>query len=223
MAHTNTKMTANPPLILFDIDETLMNTTQFVNGQFVELAKLFGKDAENVKKVFTTYWSGLESNTDFSPEDCIAYLANHYQHNKAEVERVFYHPQIFGAALFPEVKSVLKKLQTMKISLGIYSEGFESFQQRKLQANGILRFFEPNYRRVLRRKMDPKVIKSLPKNTIIIDDKAEVIAFLEPFPNIIPLHLTRGVENQVGGYTLSSLNDLFSILDSLRDARGGVK
>jgi hypothetical protein len=131
---------------------------------------------------------------------------------------VFHQPVNFQQALYPEVRDVLTKLKQAGYPLGLYSQGFRDFQEHKILANNLMEFFSPAHRYIKREKMDPTLIESLPENTIIIDDKAEVIAFLEPFPNIIPLHMVREAKNQLGEYTLSTLNDLFPILTSLRAA-----
>ena len=211
------------PLILFDIDETLINTTQFVNQYFVDFPKLVNTTAEDIKNTLQNYQNTLKGPTDFNPDDCIRFFAAHYQHDVKEIEKVFYHPDNFGSASFPETEEVLNKLKQMDYVLGIYSEGFTSFQERKLTDNGIEGFFNKDQLYILRRKMDPKIISNLPANTIIIDDKPEVITFLEKFPNIIPLHINRKATNPLGKYTLTSLNDLFSILDSLSNPENSIE
>ncbi|MFH2118112.1 MAG: HAD hydrolase-like protein [Candidatus Paceibacterota bacterium] len=211
-------MSVKKPLILFDIDGTLIDTLKVVKNHFLNFAKVFKVTPDKVEQVFKSYLSSLDNSTDFSPAGCIAYLAEYHQADANQVESIFYHSDNFGSVLFPESRKVLQKLQAEQYTLGIFSEGFADFQERKLTENNILDFFYPEYRYILRRKMDTKLIESLPENTIIIDDKTTVITFLEKFPNIIPLHIVREVNSPTGEYTLSSLNDLFPILAQLSNS-----
>jgi phosphoglycolate phosphatase-like HAD superfamily hydrolase len=217
-------MFTNKPLILFDIDKTLINTEQLKVLQMASLAEHLNSDAKTIDKIrLEEYYSQLEETSDFRADEFLAFLAKKFQTSLEDLQDVFYHPKNFQAVLFPEVKEILGKLHNEGYPLGLYSEGEKKYQEHKLQTNNLLQIFAHQHRYVLARKMDKKVIANLPENTVIIDDKAAVIDFLKHFPNVIPLHLVRNAENLYGEYTLSSLSDLLPILDSLGHAGSGVK
>jgi phosphoglycolate phosphatase-like HAD superfamily hydrolase len=206
------------PLILFDIDQTLFNTPQFIKVMRQQLAEVLKISPQELEDVIEKYLTDLPHAADFSPNHYLAFMAKKYHADLTKLEAIMYDKTNFGSALFPETLSVLLRLKEEKYPLGLYSEGVLEWQTNKLKANNILEFFEPQHRHILPRKMDRSLLESIPEGTLIIDDKPAIIEFLQEFPQVIPLHIVRDNTKPTGEYTLSSLNDLFAILDSLRDA-----
>ncbi|HCR81480.1 MAG: hypothetical protein UY13_C0002G0172 [Candidatus Pacebacteria bacterium GW2011_GWB1_47_8] len=206
------------PLILFDIDKTLIDTDRLRALLKQNLAQLLGRSEDEVADAFLEYGSNLPDNTAFHPEELLKLFSQRFHTPIEPLRDAFYEPSRFQQALYPEVVDVLSKLRHQGYTLGLYSQGELAWQEHKMLANNLLEFFDKNHRYIKREKADPAIIENLPENTIIIDDKPGIIAFLETFPHVIPLHIVRERANHVGEYTLSTLNDLLPILDSLRNS-----
>ena len=61
----------------------------------------------------------------------------------------------------------------------------------KLKYSGIFDYFDPNFIYIHRRKIDPDILNSLPKNSIIVDDRLEIITDLTPYSHLNPVWLNR--------------------------------
>ncbi|MBT4123864.1 MAG: HAD hydrolase-like protein [Candidatus Pacebacteria bacterium] len=205
-------------LILFDIDDTLINTKLLKKLQMETLANTLGVSSQEIENFRLIYLNNLKRTSDFSTNDYLQQLANYYNFSFLDLKRTFWHPINFQKCLFPESVEILSKLEKEKYQLGIYSEGFTDFQKHKLKVNNLLKFFAPQHTHILRRKMDPKVLESLPKGTIIIDDKPSVINYLKKLSNIIPIHIIRDNKyqsNKNNENVISGFTELIPLLDQL--------
>jgi len=211
---------ANPkPLILFDIDKTMIDREQLRILQRRTLAEALNCTEDEVANAFVEYYGGIDKTSDFNPDNFLSFLAKKFQFSLKKLTDIFFQPANFQQVLYGDVVEVLSKLRNQDYPLGIYSQGNRRFQEHKLLANNLMKFFDKNHRYISEAKMDPEIIADLPANTIIIDDAPAVIAFLEKFPNVIPLHMVRDAEEKpTGKNTLSGLSDLLPLLDSLGDA-----
>lgn len=206
------------PLILFDIDKTLIDTDALRLLQRETLAQALGVSSQDIADRFMKYYGTLKDTSDFAPSDFLPYLSRTYQTSLENLREVFFAPLNFQKVLYPDVVEVLSHLRNQGYTLGLYSQGDQEFQEHKMLANNLLTFFEKPHRHIMREKMDPSLIENLPENTVIIDDRVEVVQFLEQFPNAIPVRMVRDASSPLGYYTISSLRDLFPILDGLSDA-----
>lgn len=206
------------PLILFDIDMTLLNTDILKALLKQSLAQALQKSEAEITDCFVEYASTLPDHTSFQPEGFLKLVSQKFHAPIEKLRDIFYEPTRFQKALYPEVIEVLSALRNQGYTLGLYSQGALAWQEHKILVNNLMEFFDQAHQYIKREKADQAIIENLPENTIIIDDKPEIISFLETFPNVIPLHIVRDNPNHVGEYTLSSLNDLFPILDSLGHA-----
>lgn len=205
-------------LILFDIDDTLINTKLLKKLQMETLANTLGVSPSEIENFRLIYLDSLKRTSDFFTNDYLQQLANYYNFSFLDLKKTFWHPLNFQKCLFPESIEILSKLKNKKYLLGVYSEGFLEFQNHKLKVNNLLEFFLPLHTYILRRKMDPKILNSLPKGTIIIDDKPSIIDYLKKFSNIIPLHIVRDIKPQINKNNkniISNFNELLPFLDKL--------
>lgn len=178
-------------IILFDIDDTIINTELFRKIQDETLAKYLGVSDLEIKKVRSDYYFGLKKSTDFFIDDYLTIVAKKYQHDFENLKKVFFGQKNIQLCLYQDVKPVFDQLKNLGYTLGVFSEGFVSFQKFKLETNNLLEFFDPEYVFLVRRKIDPNILKKLPQNTIIVDDKPEIINELKNFANITPIQIIR--------------------------------
>lgn len=216
------------PLILFDIDQTMFDTPRVIRKHVVSLARLAGTSVEKAQEVLSKYRNSLNSQVEFTPQNYFQHAAAQLNLSADAVAQNFYNSDDnFQSALYPEVRETLSVLQKEAYPLGVYSEGNLAFQETKLKSTGIFDFFLPEHRHILPYKREPKLLESLPENTIIIDDKPVIVEFLTQYPHLIPLHLVRtdrdahenganAAHTPVGVYTLTTLHDLWPILETLK-------
>ncbi len=178
-------------IILFDIDDTIINTELFRKIQDETLANYLGVDDQEIKKVRSDYYFSLKKSTDFFIDDYLKIVAKKYHHDLENLKKVFFGQRNIQLCLYEDVKPVFAKLKKLGYTLGVFSEGFVSFQKFKLETNDLLKFFDHEYIFLLRRKIDPNILKKLPQNTIIVDDKPTIINKLKNFANITPIQIIR--------------------------------
>lgn len=178
-------------LILFDIDDTIFNTILFRKIQDETLAKYLEITDLEIKKIRSEYYYQLERGSDFSIDEFLKIIAEKYQHDFLEIKKVFLNKKNVELCLYTEIPEVLAKLKKQNYSLGVFSEGHKSFQLHKLKAKNIISFFSQSHLYILRRKIDPAILKNLPKDTIIIDDKPDILEELKKFDNIRPIQIIR--------------------------------
>lgn len=203
------------PLVLFDIDGTLFDTTRMGTLTRAALAETLAITPEDIASVWSEYVATLPERTDFIPEEFLRLLSQAYQTSLSQLEAVFFAPEHFQPAIFPEVIEVLATLRNEGHQQGLYSQGHRPWQEHKLQSGNALAFFDPAHQYILKRKMDPQVITELPAGTVIVDDKPAVTDFLAQFPHIIALLIAREPQTPTEG-TLKNLTELLPILAELR-------
>lgn len=202
-------------LILFDIDDTIINTVLFRTIQDETLANYLGVDDLEVKKIRSDYYYSLEKGSDFFIDDYLKLVAKKYHYNFTELKEVFFNQRNIQLCLYEEVFNVLKKLKNLGFTLGTFSEGWEDFQRFKLERNHLIDFFDKKYLYLLKRKLDKKILTELPAGTIIVDDKPEVITELKKFKNIKPIQIIRPNKKnnpQIAETIINNFEDLLKIL-----------
>jgi len=176
--------------ILFDIDNTLIDTGQLVNQGFKPaLQKFLGVDDSDFTIANETYWQTLADSTDFSPESYSTFLAKRYSQDQAALLEIIYTPEWYTQNIFSEV---IETLQTLAPShrLGIFSQGNDEYQRQKLELSGLISFFEPDLLFISNRKITSENIALLPE-AIVIDDRWLVIEALLNKSKITPIWLHR--------------------------------
>lgn len=210
--------TAYRPLILFDIDQTLIDTEILRVSVRGALGAAVGISADEMRVHINEYYATLQKTETLEPKKLLAFLSRRFQTSSKKLADIFFNPEWYQRALYPEAIEVLGQLRREGYTLGLYSQGHRDFQEHKLLANNLMDFFDPRYRFISLLKTDHILVENFPENTLIIDDRPDVIEFLQKFPHIIPLHIVRSEQPPVGEYTLSSLRDLFPVLTGLSHA-----
>jgi phosphoglycolate phosphatase-like HAD superfamily hydrolase len=172
------------PLVLFDIDRTLFDTDKFHTlyiSEFLPVLKNISvAEFETARKIYS---SRLTVSTDFLPADYLKHLAEYFSVPYSQLRRKYYLENNFLSAVFPDVVPCLTQLSA-NYTLGIFSEGFPSFQTAKLKKSHLLHFFASEFTAIHRRKLNYKTLKKNPPGTFIIDDKPEVILAISTFSDL---------------------------------------
>lgn len=177
-----------PKLILFDIDFTLIDTDKLRSLVSKNLIKVLGVDEATLAAVSDRYVETLSYFNDFNYDDYLLHLSAVFSADFAVLkEATFTNEDIYRSILYPDTIPTLKDLQP-NFTLGLYSEGFVEFQSIKI--GGILSYFDPHHRYILRRKSSPESLASLPP-AIVVDDNPEIIAKLISLNQVQPIWLNR--------------------------------
>lgn len=172
-------------VILFDIDHTLIDTTELRKRIDNALFKRSGAKKDDFANFVSTYTSTLCSSTDFNPNVYLKTLSQEFNVSIDKLSSIFYRKSFFKKSLYPETEWALQKLHK-NFTLGIFSEGLKSFQRRKLALSGLVKLFDEKYIFIFRRKISNKSLSKIPKNAIFFDDNLNVTKklFQNGFKNV---------------------------------------
>ncbi|HVZ67695.1 MAG TPA: HAD family hydrolase [Patescibacteria group bacterium] len=172
-------------VVLFDIDGTLFNPEKFGKLIRLEFVKLLGIEEEELVRANADYYANLETTTDFNPRDIVAHIADRFGADPEALNKVFWqNNQIYKESLYPDVLDTLKRL-SKKHTLGIFSQGNEELQTRKLNASDITQYFDRDHLYIHRRKLDEDVLDQLPEGAVIIDDNRDIAKSASAFREAI--------------------------------------
>ena len=196
-------------LILFDIDGVLFDPEKFGKLIRAEFVKVLNISEEELIRANADYYSELESSTDFDPHDIAAYIAARFKTEPEVLDRVFWeNDEIYKGSIFQDVEESLKKLSHSHI-LGIFSQGNEDLQKRKLEAGGVKKYFKDDQVFIQTRKLSDEAIELLPREATVIDNKHDVVSALSKFVNVIWLNRkTEDSDPQIK--TIHSLRELIT-------------
>ena len=193
-------------IILFDMDRTIYDTKS--SGEKISqcLAEISQKTVEEIKKIQIDYTSGLESSTDFDPDEFLKEVEKETKVDLETLNQAFFSSKNF--VLYPEAKEKLNKLLNEGYSLGIFSEGVYEWQMKKLILTGIINYFDKNFIFIGRRKLSEDFIKKLPDGATIIDDKKEVVEKLGALGRFRVIWI-----NRINDETISGVKTIKSLLE----------
>lgn len=170
----------NKQVILFDIDKTLFDNDKFVDLKDKVIISLIGiKDIQRYKNILTEYLLSLNNGRDFDPKIFINLVCKEFKYkNKKLLTNLTYNePTLYRESLFDDVLPAFNKLVGF-FTLGIYSEAKLDFQKYKLKALNITEFLNSKFIFIFEMKDTKEVLKKIPANSIIIDDKEKICDFL---------------------------------------------
>lgn len=178
-------------IILFDIDQTLINTKLLKEKMRKDFALAIKTSKKKLSFVEGQYVKSLKHPHDFKPEGFLFFLNKNLGADLEKLKIIYLkRGKNYQASLYPETKLVLKKL-SKKYLLGIYSEGWLEFQSLKISFSKIEKYFKKNLRYIYRRKLKSKIIKLLPPQSIIVDNNKEVLEKISERKNLRPIWLNR--------------------------------
>lgn len=197
-------------LILFDLDNTLLDTGKIVNQGFKPALQAYLKsETSDLDEASQAYWQTLVDSTDFDPQAYAAFLAERYGEKTERLLELIYQPQWYTDHVFAEVPEVLSTL-AKNHQLGIFSQGNAIYQQQKLQLSQLLQFFDSNLIFIFDRKIQPAILANLP-SAVVIDDRLAVIETAQDFSQLRPIWLNRSGENTNENVTsIQSLSELMN-------------
>ena len=193
-------------IILFDIDGTLTDTKSMAEIFYKKLSEIIGVSTNEIIKMKDDYKLELESYTDYHPKDLLEFINKKTNKEIKFSQSPFEDDLIYKNYIYPEVFDVLKKISEQNI-LGIFSEGFNDYQSKKI--SGIIDFFDNDLIYIERRKLNDDVIKKLPNGVCIIDDKKEVVEKLNEMGRFNLIWLNRNTDEKMEGIrTIRKLDEL---------------
>lgn len=199
--------------IYFDIDNTLINTKLLSQLLYEQIAEKVELPVERIIEIKDIYKSNLESNTDFYPDDLIKFIFETIGVDGADFESPFNDKSIYQKSLFKETIDVLEKLKA-DYSLGIYSEGFEDYQTKKLVMSGIIDYFDKDLITIERRKLNDESVKKINNGSTVIDDNKKVVEKLKNYDSFKTVWINRDegevFENAEAVRDLTEITDLLN-------------
>lgn len=202
--------------ILFDIDYTLIDCDIIKKRPIENIVNNFGIEIGKINEARDKYYEGLKSTSDIDPDQLLGVIQKQIGVPLVELKKIYYDPTIYIESLYPGVVETIEKINLEKFQLGVFSEGRDYYQKFKLEASGLLPYFEQKLMFVKRRKKSPQYIRSLPKNSIVVDDRLDVVNVLMESAWVNPIWINR-VDKKVNPdiKTIFNLIELLPILDEI--------
>lgn len=194
-------------IILFDIDGTLINTKSMAKIFCEKIATESNINLEKIIQLRDEYITTLEYSTDYHPNELVNFI-NKKTNKKLNPEEIFFKEKdIYKKYIFDDAFNVLDKLKD-NYKLGIFSEGFDDYQGRKISP--LIDLLDKDQIFISRRKLDNSFLEKLPKGAIIIDDRKEVVEKLRDFGGFKVFWLDRKNEQEkIDGIT--KIKDLIEL------------
>ncbi|PIR59195.1 MAG: hypothetical protein COU69_01255 [Candidatus Pacebacteria bacterium CG10_big_fil_rev_8_21_14_0_10_56_10] len=186
-------MAADPaPPVLFDIDDTLLDTGRFFRQVLWPLLSgLLDISLGELDDSARLYFDRLSSPSDFHPLELLAHLATIYQIELDRLREVVFVPDNVERCRFEDVLPAMDQLAG-STRLGIYSEGVrQDWQQFKLESLGVMDWLQPDLIFIEMRKLRPEVVAQLPPGVLIVDDKRSVVTTLARSGRVQPVLIDR--------------------------------
>jgi len=199
-------------IILFDIDKTLLNPYPIMDDLADKINNKFHKEID-VFEIYNEYVKKLDSSTDFYPKDFLELVSKKTKISFTEINSYFYNPKIWESYVYEGTKDFLNKIK-FNFNLGIFSEGFRSFQNKKLKMSKLDIFFKKDLTFISRRKLNNVFLKTIPKEVIIVDDKKEVIETLKKLRPDLNLIWINRIDDTIleGIKTIKNLRELENLI-----------
>lgn len=153
------------PVILFDVDGTLINNDRLAHMRIAHLREAIKK--KTIIHEFST---------------AIKFFLNPslFWHAPQLLENTFLQSDYIKRSIHPDVHETLPELRKSKV-LGIWSQSIKGYQMYKLKSAGIETLFDPTYMYISLYKLRlPRALTTIPRdNLLFIDDKiSNVITLL---------------------------------------------
>lgn len=177
------------PLILFDIDRTLLDTSRLVESHNLHLIKRFGLSAERLEEVHKKYKSTLKAGRYFRPKNYAKLIADSFGLELDEVVKESFTKSEHYIP-FLETIEVLERLHKT-FALGIWTEGVKSFQSLKIKYLNLDQFIRPDHKYIFLNKTTKNSLSKIPEKAIIIDDKVFNIDYLVKNGKHTPVWINR--------------------------------
>lgn len=203
----------NEEIILFDMDRTIFDTDTLGKNFKKNLVDATQTSIEKIEKINSDYKANLESSTDFNPDEFLKEVEKETKVDLENLNQAFFSSKNF--VLYPEAIEIIRKLSEDNFVLGIFSEGAQEWQTKKLILTGIIDYFDPSLIFIERRKLLAESIDKIPNGVRVIDDKKEVIETLaNNRPDLKLIWINRLNDEKIETSqirTIKELNDLLAM------------
>jgi phosphoglycolate phosphatase-like HAD superfamily hydrolase len=203
----------NNSILLFDIDYTLFNTDIFRNKIIEETLSQFKLDEKRVRKFYFEYERNINTPVGINIKHFTEEIGKEFNLSPELLFSIMMdRKRLYLESLYPDTITTLTLL-SKKYLLGIFSQGYRSFQENKLKQCGIISYFKQEYIFIFPDKTLDSVLKTLPKNAIIIEDKLSVVQLIK-FP-LRAIHINREDKKSTRILSINNLVGLPSLLKQL--------
>lgn len=200
----------NNSILLFDIDYTLFNTDIFRNKIIEETLLQFKLDEKRVRQFYFEYERNIHTPVGINIKHFTEQVGKEFNLSPELLfSMMMDRKRLYLESLYPDTISTLVLL-SKKYVLGIFSQGYRSFQENKLKQCDILPYFKKEYIFIFPDKTLESALKTLPENSIIIEDKLSVVQLIKP--PLRAIHINRSEKKQAHSPSVASLTELLSIV-----------
>ncbi len=201
-------------VLLFDIDYTLLDSGIIKTKTIDEICRVFEVDRLKVEAARDKYYFSLASTTDIKPDEMLGVIQRELGVPLTELKSTYYNPKIYEQSVYPETIEMLMSIDLDKFVLGVFSEGWDYYQKFKMEASGIAKYFDNKFYFIKRRKKSNEFINSLPRDSWVIDDRADVVKKLKKVGGVVPIWINRkDKQTNPEIKTIFSLKELLSVVN----------
>ncbi len=196
--------------ILFDIDGTIFDSRKFLRGIWDLYCAKFNIPVLKLRETIDSYYFGLENRTKFNPGNLVGFISRQFDIEYDLLWKIFWdNKNLYENAIYYDTIDALN-FAKKNFNVGTYSQGFFDLQKHKLEMIGVLGCFNPELLFITVDKSEKKFLKTLPKNSIIVENAYEVVEKLGDFN---PVWINRNSdENDPKIPTIHSLTELPQLL-----------
>jgi len=195
-----------PNILLFDIDSTLFDTDKFKKNIVEELAAHFHLEREHFSQFDANYHDKIQTVIGINIKDYTEQVGKEFSLSPEVIfSRIMKNKKLYTESLYPDTVSALITL-SKKYTLGIFSQGYRSFQENKLKQSGILPFFKKEYIFIFPDKTLESSLKTIPSDSIIIEDKQRIVHIIKNYIRVI--HMNRDRKESEHDSSIRNLADL---------------
>lgn len=171
----------NKKILLFDTDRTIFDTDKMSKIREGLMCSLLKITVDELQEIKGEYRKTLANEREFNPDDFVKILCNKLEFSDGKLVLDLYYGNkykyFYEDSVYLEFFEVVEKLKN-KCKFGIYSEAFKKFREHKFESMNIKKYFDPDLIFFADAKDTPEVVKQLPKDVIVVDDKESICEFL---------------------------------------------
>jgi len=203
----------NNSILLFDIDYTLFNTDIFRNKIIEETLSQFKLDEKRVRQFYFEYERNINTPVGINIKHFTEQIGKEFNLSPELLFSIMMErKRLYFESLYPDTVSTLTLLSKGYV-LGIFSQGYRSFQENKLKQCDIISYFKQENIFIFPDKTLESVLKTLPENAIIIEDKLSVVQLIKS--PLKAIHINRKEGQSTHSLSINTLAELPSILKRL--------
>lgn len=199
-------------ILLFDIDSTLFDTDCYNRKVTQFICDYFHLDKNSIFQFDKQYRENIKSVIGINIKDYSEQLGKQFSLSCEKVFNLIINSKnLYVYSLYKDTLPALSLL-SKKYTLGVFSQGYVSFQMNKLTKMGILPFFDEKHIYIFPHKIHKDNIKLIPKNAAIIDDKLSVVETIAPYLPAILINRGRALHSYKP--SIKKLTEIIDILSS---------